>query len=89
MVKKRFVLGNCLRGYFEGNFASTEAAWQYLSARFLLSFPSADGRIVSMKVWEENKYQIEEWVTCRQDTTYLGKKNETAVRRLCHHSNEF
>ena len=56
-----FRLGNCLRGYFEGEFNDIDTAWKYLSQRFLLSYPveAGEGRHVEMLIHKENEYGLE------------------------------
>ncbi len=83
---KLYVLGNWLRGSFEGEFASVDEAWRYLSARFLLSYPSKAGRHVFMKVRELNNYGIEQLVTCKADVTSLEKIDREEVMTCCRHS---
>lgn len=68
---KTYELGNCLRGYFKGDFEEIETAWRVLSHRFLLSFPSQSGRSVEMFVREPNSYSILEFVKCREGVTSL------------------
>ena len=70
-MKKRYKLGNCLRGHAEGNFSSMEEALFVLSRRFLISFPSKTGRRVQMYVKEENPYGFKEFMTCFEGTTSL------------------
>jgi hypothetical protein len=66
---RTFILGNCLRGCFEGEFSSLERAWDVLSARFLLSYPATEGRHVLMWVRELNKYWLPDTVLCREGVT--------------------
>jgi len=42
-------LGNILRGYVEGDFASDVSAWYFLSREFDKHFPSSEGRLVHME----------------------------------------
>lgn len=72
-VKTRYVLGNILRGWFEGKFADDQTAWRMLSRRFLLSYPASTGRSVSMYKREVNKYGLEQWVVCRIGITWRGR----------------
>lgn len=46
--KEKYVLGNMLRGWFEGEFTSDEQAWKSLSRDFDKAFPSKGGRQVYM-----------------------------------------
>jgi len=50
MKKKmeKYVLGNILRGWFDGEFTSDEQAWKILSKQFDKAFPSENGRGVYM-----------------------------------------
>jgi hypothetical protein len=77
--KKKFIIGNCLRGCFEGEFTSIETAWRVLSARFLLSYPSADGRNVLMWVREQNVYGITSNVLCKQGVTSTAPVSDSEV----------
>lgn len=43
---RKYKLGNGLRGWFYGEFANDEVAWNVLSDRFAASFPSDTGRQV-------------------------------------------
>jgi hypothetical protein len=43
-----YELGNCLRGYFSGEFDSDDEAWRVLSERFNRGFPSRSGRTIQM-----------------------------------------
>lgn len=45
----QYRLGNILRGYVEGKFASDKSAWYYLSRQFDKLFPSSEGRRVHME----------------------------------------
>lgn len=86
---KRYVLGNCLRGYFEGEFTSQEDAWRWLSKRFLLAFPSGSGRTVDMYVHEKNHYGLEQWVRCQGGVTSINHVcSEDAIER-CKFSSTF
>jgi hypothetical protein len=49
MTKAHYELGNCLRGYFMGEFESDDEAWETLSERFNRAFPSRDGREVELR----------------------------------------
>lgn len=48
MAKTHYELGNCLRGFFSGEFETDDEAWEALGKRFDESFPSRDGRTVLM-----------------------------------------
>lgn len=48
MTKAYYELGNCLRGYFGGEFESDDQAWQTLSERFNRAYPSRGGREVEL-----------------------------------------
>lgn len=43
-----YQLGNCLRGYFTGDFETDEEAWDVLSEQFNNAFPSRGGREVQL-----------------------------------------
>jgi hypothetical protein len=43
-----YQLGNCLRGYFYGDFASDQDAWEKLGDAFNRAWPSRSGRSVEM-----------------------------------------
>lgn len=70
---KLYILGNCLRGSFEGEFSSIDEAWKILSARFLQSFPSDGGRSVIMKVYKKNEFDLEQFILCKTGITSLEK----------------
>lgn len=76
---KNYILGNCLRGYFDGNFSSLEDAWKILSYRFLKSYPCSVGRDVIMYVVEENSYGILQYIICRYGITSLEKVDESLL----------
>lgn len=44
-----YELGNCLRGYYSGEFETDDEAWNELSDRFNRGFPSHRGRSVEMR----------------------------------------
>jgi hypothetical protein len=44
-----YSLGNCLRGYFWGEFPDDDSAWKALSERFNNAYPSRSGREVELK----------------------------------------
>ena len=46
--KEKYVLGNILRGWVDGEFSSDEQAWKVLSKQFDKEFPSENGRGVYM-----------------------------------------
>ncbi|MFZ2992576.1 MAG: hypothetical protein WA061_02560 [Microgenomates group bacterium] len=46
--KEKYVLGNILRGWVEGEFSSDEGAWNALAKQFDSLFPSENGRRVYM-----------------------------------------
>lgn len=80
---RRYVLGNILRGWFEGSFPDTETAWRYLSKRFLLSYPSREGRSVCLYVHERNSYGLEQFVRCRTGTTWRGPLSRSKTLAKC------
>lgn len=80
--KQHYILGNILRGFFEGRFASQDEAWKFLSRRFLMSFPARRGRHVSMWV-QETHYGIKQNVVCKEGYTWCGHKPRRSVLRLC------
>jgi len=82
--KQRYVLGNILRGWFEGKFEDSETAWKYLSRRFLLSYPSRAGRSVSMYVQEKNSYGLEQFVLRQVGTTWRGSLPRKQVLTKCY-----
>lgn len=47
--KASYELGNCLRGYFFGDFESDDEAWAVLSEKFNAAYPSREGRQVELK----------------------------------------
>lgn len=79
----RFVLGNVLRGWFEGSFSDKETAWRFLSKRFLLSYPCPQGRSVSLYVFERNSYGLEQFVLCRVGTTWRGPLSRSKTLSKC------
>lgn len=82
--KQRYVLGNFLRGWFEGRFTDADSAWKHLSRRFLLSYPSRAGRIVALYVHEKNSYELEQFVLRRVGITWRGSLPKAKVLRVCH-----
>lgn len=82
---KRYVLGNFLRGAYEGEFETLEEAWEWLSDRFLLSYPSEGGRHVQMYVYEPNPYGLGNGVQtlCKQEYTSLIKHPKEEVLERC------
>ena len=80
---KKYLLGNWLRGAFEAEFNSLEEAWEWLSDRFLLSYPSEGGRHVLMYVYEPNEYGFTEKKLCKKDVTSLVKHPEEEVLARC------
>lgn len=85
--KQRYVLGNVLRGWFEGNFSDAETAWRYLSKRFLLSYPCQQGRGVSLYVYEANTYGLEQAVLRRVGLTWRGTLPKASVLAACKRAN--
>ena len=69
-MKKKYNLGNSLRGSFYGKFNNHTEAWKALTAQFERSYPSESkaGRYVELMVWEANQYRFEQWITCRVGT---------------------
>lgn len=91
MKTKKYLLGNFLRGAFEGDFASLEEAWEWLSDRFLLSYPAEGGRHVLMYVYEANQYFPDDpekavQTLCKQEVTSLIKHPEKEVLDRCKYS---
>lgn len=81
---KKYTLGNWMRGAFEGEFATLEEAWEWLSDRFLLSYPSNSGRQVFMYVDEPNTYGFQAQQTlCKEGVTSLTKHPEEEVIERC------
>lgn len=80
---KRFIIGNWLRGYFEGEFESIEVAWSYLSKKFLMSFPAEKGRHVGLWVEEENRYGFKSINLCKEDVTELNAIPKDMVNERC------
>ena len=80
---RRYILGNILRGWFEGHFSDTETAWQHLSKRFLLSYPSKQGRSVSLYVHEPNSYGLDQFVLCRTGVTWRGSLSKHKALSAC------
>jgi hypothetical protein len=85
--RKKYILGNVLRGWFEGYFADANTAWRYLSKRFLLSYPARQGRGVSLYVYEHNSYGLEQFVLCRTGITWRGSLPKSTVLSTCQHAN--
>ena len=69
MENKTYVLGNVLRGWYEGRFSSIDEAWSFLSRRFMIGFPTVNntGRSVAMYVMEPNSYGLMQNVKCKED----------------------
>lgn len=87
-MKKRYIGGNWLRGFYEGEFETIEEAWSYLSRRFLLAYPTekGGGRAFYMKVMEENKYGIEQLTICKEGVTEINDLPREEVLERCKHS---
>lgn len=83
---KKYIIGNWLRGYFEGDFETIEKAWSYLSNRFLLSYPSNGGRHVCMWVEQDNDFGFKQTVLCKQDVTEINQLAEGDVLSICKQS---
>lgn len=81
--KQLYVLGNILRGWFEGSFTDSDEAWRYLSRRFLLSYPCPSGRGVALYVHEKNSYGLEQFVLRRVGITWRGTLPRTKVLAKC------
>lgn len=80
---KKYIIGNWLRGYFEGEFEDISTAWSYLSNRFLLSYPSTGGRHVNLWVEDANEYGFKDTKLCKQDVTELNNLPEREVLEKC------
>lgn len=63
-TKTYYEVGNCLRGFFGGEFETDDEAWATLCKRFDESFPSRGGRDVLMRK------------TIRKGTTEGGNETE-------------
>jgi len=70
----RFVIGNFLRGWFEGKFETIDEAVKGLGERFTISYPTCDGsnkldlkggRSTILYVYEENEYDLRQFLKCR------------------------
>jgi hypothetical protein len=82
-----YYLGNCLRGYFEGRFEDQSQALRLLSRRFLMSFPSADGRHVYMCTKAKNAFGIMQTQVCYEGLTEPDMAApEPQVRKRCKRS---
>lgn len=79
---KTYVLGNCLRCFFEGKFASVDEAWRVLSARFNKSFPSENGRHVYMHVNEQNAYGLMDWTKCKEGVTSMETVSDEEILKV-------
>lgn len=75
----KYRLGNWLRGFCEAEFDTQQEAWQWLSTRFLLSFPSQYGRHVQMYAYLPNAFGITEWQQCQEGMTWIGAMERDAV----------
>jgi hypothetical protein len=79
---KTYHLGNILRGHFKGDFETQEEAWQWLSRRFLLSYPAKNGRHVQMHTSIE-VFGIDQLVVCQEGVTWTGELPEADVCGRC------
>lgn len=87
-TRNRFVAGNWLRGFFEGEFTTIEEAWKYLSKRFLLSYPSSTGRHIYMFIEKENEYGHNQLIICKKGVTEISDNlTEKVVLKRCKDSN--
>ena len=82
----RYVLGNCLRGSFEGKFSSIDEAWEILSARFLQSFPAEKGRHVIMRIEKENEYGLSDLINCKTGITSLTPVSDEVLKERADYS---
>jgi len=66
--KRKFFLGNCLRGGYSGEFNDPLDAWQVLCARFNSAYPTENftGREVYLYVREFNQYGYTQSLICRK-----------------------
>lgn len=80
---KKYIIGNWLRGYFEGTFEDIDQAWSYLSNRFLLSYPATGGRHVSMWVEQPNDFGFTQAELCKEDVTEINDLNKALVLHKC------
>lgn len=87
--RKLYVLGNCLRCYFEGRFDDSATAWKWLSRRFLMAFPSHTGRQVYMRVEQKNEFGFTDFATIKGGITWRGSVPRGKILRRCRNSNEF
>lgn len=82
---EKYILGNGLRGCFEGEFASPDEAWRILSARFDRSFPGG-GRSILMWIREENRHGFTENSLRRKGETDPSITATDAELDRCRHS---
>lgn len=78
---KTYVLGNFLRGCYEGEFETIESAWEALSAKMLQHFPCKNGLYVLMWVKEENRYGLLDTVRCREGFTSLKPISDECIQQ--------
>jgi hypothetical protein len=78
---KTYILGNFLRGCYEGEFETIEAAWEVLSAKMLRHFPCKNGLYVLMWVREDNRFGLPDTLRCREGYTSLKPVDDERVQQ--------
>jgi len=86
MKRKKYTLGNLLRGYVEGNFENLEEAWKWLSRAWLLDIGSKTARYALMFVQETNSYGFVQYISCKKGMSDLNSLPEKEVWELCKRS---
>lgn len=71
-----YYLGNCLRGYTEGDFESIDEAWRVLGGVFHSAYPSEGGRSCHLYIEEVNKYGYKDATPCKNGTCNIEPLTE-------------
>lgn len=83
---KKYLGGNWLRGFYQGEFESIDEAWSFLSNRFLLAYPTTGDRTFYMKVHEKNNYGVMDWSVCKEGVTEKNDLDKDEVLKRCERS---
>lgn len=84
--KKRYKLGNILRGHFIGEYHTVAEAWKDLCEWFDAGFgeKNVSPRKVFLYAFEENRYGIKQYLCCRVGFTpgKFVKKGKSALVKM-------
>lgn len=86
MEIKKYRAGNCLRGYYDGEFSSIEEAWSHLSMRILYDHPTdaPNGvRSIALYVKERNRFDYNQFILCKLGVTERNNLTLKEVLKKC------